>query len=134
MAHVVFVGDEPSLLNVDESIPFVGSRSFKMLTEWIAILAPDYYICYNSSTPADIVFIKALYKYGFKIVTLGAKAATRMQDAGLKCVSLPHPSPKNRILNDKKKVKEMLNNAKVFIETTDKVNTWRQEWKKINKI
>jgi len=33
--HVVFVGDDASLLNVDDTIPFVGSRSFSTLVWWL---------------------------------------------------------------------------------------------------
>jgi hypothetical protein len=132
---VVFVGDEPSILNTSQDVAFVGSRSFKNLIAWISFLNPTYYITINSNKTANIETIKLLSSQGFKIVALGQKASERMHKAKIAYFSLPHPSPKNRSLNDAEGLQECLNNAKAFIESDDKNNiSWRDKWKIINKI
>lgn len=114
MLRVVFVGDEPSKTNVNESIAFVGAKSFKNLVKWIKIIDPDYYICLNTNNGVSIRCIIELHNAGFKVVALGNKAFDRMvcfipiKDLFL----MPHPSGLNRKLNDKFYLEQCLNEIK----------------------
>jgi hypothetical protein len=111
MTKVVFVGDEPSSTNIDPSIAFVGSRSLRTLVKWIKFLEPDYYICLNSNTEGCLDAIEKLYKNGFIVIALGKEAEKR-------CVChfvLPHPSGRNRKLNDKEYIDKCLANIKRWI-------------------
>ena len=111
MIKVVFVGDEPSPTNVDPSIAFVGAKSFNTLVEWIKFLEPDYYLCLNSNTEGCLDAIGKLYNNGFIVIALGKKAEERC----LCHFVLPHPSGRNRKLNDKEYVNKCLSNIRKFI-------------------
>jgi len=108
MTNVVFVGDKPSRTNVDSRIAFVGAKCFPRLVEWIRFLKPDYYVCYNISTPEDFGKIENLKSAGFKVVALGAKAAEILDGYNIVHFQLPHPSGRNRLLNDRAYVEREL--------------------------
>lgn len=117
MTKVVFVGDEPSKLNIRSDIAFVGSRCFSTLVEWITNLAPDYYICINSG-PEDLDKILDLYHMAnFKVIALGNKASERLSKLGIGHRILPHPSGLNRMLNDKETVSMALYNCRAYIRS-----------------
>lgn len=99
---IVFVGDKPSAKNVDPDVPFVGTQSYKNLLLWIwtmdvninevSMVNRDYF-----ESPANRVHSReVLY------VALGKEAANCLADLGYSFFELPHPSPRNRKLNDKK--------------------------------
>jgi hypothetical protein len=100
MIKAVFVGDEPSRLNVNSNIAFVGSKSFATLVDWINHLRPDFYVCKNSHTEDDLYDVRTLVKNGFKAIALGNKASVRLEKLGIKHYKMPHPSGLNRKLND----------------------------------
>lgn len=102
MIKAVFVGDEPSRLNRNIDIAFVGARCFPTLVEWIAKLPVDYYVCINSNKQSDLDKIKCLADNGFKVVALGNKASRRLKD--MEHYMLPHPSGLNRKLNNKQEL------------------------------
>ena len=103
MVKVVFAGDEPSELNVSPDIAFVGAKCFTKVVEWIKELEPDFYVCLNTDTVSQLSDINKLYKSGFKIIALGEKASKRLEKMEIAHAVLPHPSPLNRKLNNKKK-------------------------------
>jgi len=53
--------------------------------------------------------IKLLQNNGFKIISLGSAAYEYLELNGVKSFKMPHPSPKNRIMNDQEKVNNLLN-------------------------
>lgn len=117
---VVFVGDEPSKHNTLETIPFVGTKSLKIIMEWIRVIKPDYYICLNSDTWFNRFQILMLQKTGFKILALGNKASERLKCDGVLHFKLPHPSGKNRKLNDRFYVARELQRAIWWMATGGK--------------
>jgi len=108
MTKVVLVGDAPNRHNTNANIPFVGTRSFSAVVEWLKALKVDYYLCYNSWTVYDINHVKTLSEVGFKIVALGNTASGRLKSARVNHYKLPHPSGLNRKLNDKQTLKILL--------------------------
>lgn len=115
MTKVVFVGDEPSRMNLNATIPFVGAKCFPTLVDWIKRLAPDYYVVMNSNTKDDLIDIESYYKAGFKVIALGNKASKRLEKIKVGHYKMPHPSGLNRILNDEARVALELYYASSYI-------------------
>lgn len=116
---IIFVGDCPSKKNISKHVPFIGTKSYDTLSEWFNVLDLRFheYILYNSHTDKLLNKIKIYDDNNFTIIALGNKAADRLKKRGIQILyKLPHPSPRNRKLNDKqfvinelKKCKEVLN-------------------------
>lgn len=115
MIKVVFVGDEPSKKNVDPDIAFVGAACFKTLTWMIAYISADYYLCLNSDSIDDRAKIKKLYDNGFKVVALGVMASSKLKSLGIEHYMLPHPSGRNRRLNNKYHILMKLERAHQYV-------------------
>lgn len=120
---IYFVADKPSKKNVHKSTPLVGTRSYKTFVNWLADMSID---CtrvrlYNQSdSPFDGSAARFLNegidKGNIKVVALGKAAMKYLNDTGVKeYYSLPHPSGLNRVLNDKKKLKETLAKCQAYI-------------------
>lgn len=107
---VAFVGDKPSRLNIHPDIPFVGARCFGRLLQYIRETMPDYYIVLNS-TDADMFKACALVADGFQFIALGNKASKRLTETGIEHFKLPHPSGRNRKINDGTKIQQDLEKA-----------------------
>lgn len=119
MIKIVFVGDRPSKTNVSRYAAFVGARCFKRLTEWIKIVAPDFYVCYNINQDyhLDIQSLNEiidLHANGFKVIALGKEAHAALDEGGVPHYELPHPSGRNLQINDPKFIKACLDNAKTY--------------------
>jgi uracil-DNA glycosylase len=99
MIKVVFVGDEPSSMNLHPHVAFVGAKCFQ--TKWIKVVNPDYYICLNSCTATDLYTTNMLSKNGFSVIALGKNASERLTVNHIHHFTLPHPSGLNRKNNDK---------------------------------
>lgn len=97
---VMFVGDRPSRLNTHSNIAFVGTPSFKNLCKWIEEMQIADFVTVNSQE-LDVPFIVRTHVLGYHIVALGNNASEVLTAMGLDHFKLPHPSPKNRKLNDK---------------------------------
>lgn len=119
-----FVGDKPSKNNVNIYIPFVGTQSYKKLLEWIWFMDIDISgakLC--NSTDHDLYSSLENFKSynGFfpKVIVLGNNAENKIKQlpGRIPYFKLPHPSGLNRILNDKKRIKELLKDCKDFINS-----------------
>jgi hypothetical protein len=116
LKSVIFVGDRPSKKNLDPAVAFVGTPSFINLQKWIAKMQLSNFIVINSHTEENMATISGYWNAGHHaIVALGNDAAKRLERAGLPYFKLPHPSPKNRALNDKEYVTKMLNSCKEYL-------------------
>jgi len=104
----VFVGDKPSSKNLDKTIPFVGTPSHKTLMKWICKLDIKDYVLLNSDTEEDKLKLKLLKYSNYKYIALGNNAAKVLKQFSISHYKLPHPSPKNRALNNKNFVDEQL--------------------------
>lgn len=115
MTKMIIVGEKPSKYNLSEDIPFVGAACFNRLVEWIKKLEPDYYVAYNSETERELRDIELLAKDGFKVIALGVSAATRLRDRGIEHFTLPHPSGRNLLINDKELMTQVLKHAWLYL-------------------
>ncbi len=115
---VLFVGDRPSTYNTDPEVAFDGTPSGKRLMAWESYLAVADDVTFkrvNSTAKRDFEFIKA---HQGPVVVLGHHAALKCKMAGItEFFKLPHPSPRNRRLNDKYYEMEMLRQCKRYIYT-----------------
>jgi hypothetical protein len=97
---ILFVGDKPSARNLDVSIPFVGTKSYKTLLDWIwqmNINITDVKLI-NKDDKASIATAD---RFNWKIVVLGNEAEKIVKKFTKKYFKLDHPSGLNRKLNDK---------------------------------
>ena len=97
--RVYFVGDRPSRQNLDPDTPFVGTKSYTKLLEWINRLDIDVsrVLVQNSNRLYNLHYLE-----NFKVIALGNMASDFLTGCDIEHFKLPHPSGRNRILNNKK--------------------------------
>lgn len=108
---IIFIGDKPSKKNVDPSIPFVGTQSYKRLLMWIWEMDLDITnigMCNKDQIPT-FYGDQAVY------VALGRNAQKVAEQLDLTHYFLPHPSGLNRTINDKALMKQLLKKCKEWI-------------------
>lgn len=121
---IVFVGDKPSSKNVDPHIPFVGTQSYKRLLDWIWKMDVDI----SRVRLCNKDFINGTYEDYY--IALGNEAEKTLKDTVFNVwnwkkqkieairphyFKLPHPSPKNRTLNNKEHVDTILKECKLWL-------------------
>jgi len=119
MRKLLLVGDKPSKKNDDPSIAFVGTQSHKRIQEWLDVILDEDadVIMVNRVDPgfAQHLIYASLHQY--RIIALGEEAALALTDNGIvNYFKLPHPSGRNRKLNNKKYVEDVLQKCKTWIE------------------
>lgn len=113
---VVFVGDEPSTQNTDPEVAFAGTQSGNTLKTWVEHMGVELYAVENSNKIDSLISIKEDRMFdGACIVALGVKASYRLDLMGIEHFKLPHPSPKNRQLNDIVFVTKQLDDCAQYI-------------------
>lgn len=120
----MFIGDKPGSKNKDPRVPFVGTKSYKTLLEWIYLLDIDIHNVklYNSSEPdteeriKHQIFITEVNSgIDWRIIALGKNASKFMDKIEIEYFELPHPSGLNRKLNDKKYIDSLLKECKKWL-------------------
>lgn len=141
---VIFLGDKPSARMRPGARPFEGATCFDRLTEWCSKIchvemryrnaaansrSECYYSGMYSYLPGDIAHFYELWNQcdhtdlelfltrGCKFIALGDVAANRLTNAGVSHFKLPHPSGRNRIVNDQKYIKQQLQLCKEWINS-----------------
>lgn len=95
---VLIVGDTPSRLNDDPNKAFEGAACYPKLVEWIKAMDITEYELINSDTDRDLLYI---YEWVGPIIALGKNAQKRLKRMQVNYIPLPHPSGRNRQLNDR---------------------------------
>jgi uracil-DNA glycosylase len=139
--EIFIIGDRPSNKNKHQDIPFVGTQSYKKLLEWIYRMDIDVSNVklinmfnidgsLNKTSSRMIQYIIGMGDNSKKMIFLGNKSIKGLNQI-LKNESdffksrrvninsffiLPHPSPKNRVLNDKKFEKDILEKCKKWLK------------------
>jgi uracil-DNA glycosylase family 4 len=135
--RVLFVGSNPSRSQRDTSVPFAGARSQPRLDRWVTYImsgVTNYSVQFANVSPTvtegnrplkvsewqlDGLYRQITLFQPNVIVTLGKtaeKALLRLPFLSKKNYALPHPSGRNRLLNDPEYEKRCLEDCRRFIE------------------
>lgn len=121
---IYIIADKPTKDNISQQIPLVGTSSYRTLLGWIGIMDIDItrVRLYNqvdgpfNNIMAQTSLNRAIQLRQICVIALGQKAATYLRKAGIQTYStLPHPSGRNRVLNDRTFVKGRLDSCKKFV-------------------
>lgn len=120
---IAFVASNPSNLGPD-------SPAKKNLFKWVrAMKVSQGYAFFNVSnepTPSNRPLKRSEFQLGRlmkdltgakRVVALGETASIALNKLGVAHFKLPHPSPKNRVLNDKNHVEALLRDCAKYLET-----------------
>ena len=128
---VTFVGSNPSVKNQDPLVAFAGTRSGKILEAWIkkAGADPKDFRYVNVSDlvtewnrplrmcEVNLPQVKERLKdAGDDIVALGRTSARVLKKLKRAHLELPHPSPRNRKLNDPRVVEDTVAELRSFLQ------------------
>lgn len=116
---ILFVGDKPSI-KTDPNVPFKGASCEKRLNSWVNQLN-DYYGCDEHEIINQIssMFVIKAYFYferGGPIIALGNNASKALDKLDIPHFKLPHPSGRNRQINDKEFIKVKLEECRQYIK------------------
>lgn len=117
--NVLFVGDRPSKLNTYSHLAFIGTPSFRNLKKWIEKMQVFDFYMVNSFSDEDfakILAFKILHSLDYRYVALGENASKRLTNLGIEHFKLPHPSPKNRKLNNKRAINILLKKCTQYLK------------------
>lgn len=119
---ILLVGDKPSPKMKPEANPFEGAACEGRLKEWVEVLGLDVYCLTNSYGIKDTRFINRMHvSYKATIVALGNNASKRLTSINIPHFKLPHPSGRNRQINDRAFIASRLDECKKYIEEKTKV-------------
>ena len=104
---VIVVGINPS--NRHFEVVIYKNSTFDRLTKWIDFLNIKHFSfinCFNergeyTSSKIDYISLKNCINNSYKVLALGAFPSQALQKLNIEHFRLPHPSPRNRQLNDK---------------------------------
>lgn len=123
---IILLGNSP--LSKNKNAPFVGKKSYKNLLGWVYKLDVDinqtiicnvnHVITYGLGHNAIQVpnYFIDLNKDLDVIIALGDGAEKKAKALGFRYFKLPNPSPKNNKLKDKKSLKKILKECKLWLK------------------
>jgi hypothetical protein len=121
--YIVFVGSNPSTASPDASSFHPGTRSRRVVDEWISQtgynIKPIFLNVSDTPTSGNQPFkvtdlhlsmlaIKLGQYADCAVVALGKLADEALKKCHIYHITLPHPSGRNRLLNDEKEVKRLV--------------------------
>jgi len=115
---VILVGDKPSPKMKEGAKPFEGAACEKRLRAWIQALGIKDHILVNSYSGHDWDYaLEILDAYDHApIIALGKNASKRLDSECLDHFKMPHPSGRNRLLNDKSFIAGKLIECKKWLD------------------
>lgn len=116
---VIFVGDKPSPKMKSGAKPFEGAGCEKRLKAWITLLTRgDIFTARRKYRVVNQCDYKPFFPDDFNfhpVIALGEEASRALTKSNIKHFKLPHPSGRNRILNDKSFVMKKLIECKKWL-------------------
>lgn len=120
---IYFVADKPTKGNLSSTVPLVGTASYRTLLKWCGEIDLDVtrMRMYNQIDKpfeglSGVSLNTAIKTNHIKVIALGNAAQKYLLKAGIEeFFVLPHPSGRNRKLNDKEYVKKTLQQCKDYI-------------------
>lgn len=125
---IFFIGEGPSSKNKSKDVPFVGTQSYKRLLEWIwaldvdvteVVLANVEHIKIYSTGSVAVEQPNMMADYDFRydsMIALGLKVSKELDNLGVGHYILPHPSSRNRKLNDPEYEVQVIDNCRIWLE------------------
>lgn len=132
------VGSNPSPKNSNPKLPFWGTKSYETLNKWLTYLEINKHGLLNVSDEVtngkipkisneDLARLRIKLDGASKVIALGNTAATALNKLGIKHFKLPHPSGRNRLLNDPSYLEDKLQKCKEYLnephEAAQTINT-----------
>lgn len=111
---IIFIGDKPSAKNIDPNIPFLGTQSYITLMNWVGRMQ-IHWECFDIINK-DTLFYCRSHDPRYKYVALGNEAEKLLKKYELPYFKLPHPSGRNRKLNDKKWLSQQLSQCSKWLQ------------------
>ncbi len=113
---ILFVGDRPSQKMTPGAKPFQGAACEKRLMEWTAYLGCRYtHVIVNSHENDHLDWqVQNTFKFNGKIIALGNNASKALGD--IPHFKLPHPSGRNRQINNKAFIESRLKACKEWLK------------------
>lgn len=108
---ILFVGDKPSPKMKPGAKPFQGAACEKRLMKWIKTLTREEYAICNTTDEHFIRWIQWMEP----VIALGNNASKKLTDGKVPHFKLPHPSGRNRQLNDKEFIELRLSECKEWL-------------------
>lgn len=110
---VLVIGDRPSKCT-DKDVPFKGARCEKRLMQWLDYLGVKYYSTVNQCmfTPSELQSYSKNFKATIALGNAASKAMGKVPH-----FKLPHPSGRNRLLNDDAYLQEKLYDASLYLSS-----------------
>lgn len=126
MKTVWFVGSNPSKKNNNPLLPFWGTKSYETLKKWMETLGVNRHGLINVSnevtegeipeiTSYDLFRLKTKLAGESRVIALGNTASMALSKVGISHFKMPHPSGRNRKLNNPKFVAEKLEECRKFL-------------------
>jgi uracil-DNA glycosylase len=123
---VWIVGSNPSSKNNNPKLPFWGTKSYETLSKWLSFLGINKHGLINVSdevtkgkvpkiTNEDLFRLRTKLDGATQVIALGNTASLALNKLGIRHFKLPHPSGRNRLLNDKKLVDAKLAACKEWL-------------------
>lgn len=128
--NVLFIGSNPSVASGDNSAFNRNTKSFKILQSWVqTINGTFYYLNVSNNKTINNRPLKLSEIQGAlnelessielikpdKVIALGKTAAKALTLLRYNFYEMPHPSGRNRLLNDKVYVQEKIKGLLVFV-------------------
>lgn len=119
---MIVVGMNPS--NRPTKSKVYKNSTFDRLNKWMDVLNVQHFSFINlldhskdNPTIKDVDFNSlGVTKEYDKVIALGGLASTALNKIGVDHFKLPHPSPRNRLLNDKTFEKKILKDCKEYLK------------------
>lgn len=117
---VLVIGMNPSTKPTLKGKP---NATFRKLEDWMSKVGVQHFsFCNTFDTPCEATFDKVdswrlieLSTGADKIIALGGFVSTTLNKLGIEHFKMPHPSPRNRLLNDKTYEKKILKQCKAYL-------------------
>lgn len=115
---ILFVGDRPSK-RTDPNVPFKGAACETRLMEWIVAVIPGDCTKIRIINQCDYEDYELTYlcSHSEAVITLGANASKLLEILHCPHFKLPHPSGRNRQINDKAFIASKLEECRNWLKS-----------------
>ncbi len=114
---IIFVGDKPSPKMKPGAEPFEGAACEQRLKDWISYVMPvdSTYMIVNQTEGIKLTgWLSVAIYHNYPVIALGNNAHKAVEY--MEPFKLPHPSGRNRQINDKEFIAKKLAECKAHIE------------------